>query len=64
MIPSAKRCVSSWIEQGRQANNVYDEGQAYTEQEHKDWLEEAGFGDFERIMLPDERSFIAARKMT
>jgi len=43
--------------------NVYDEGQAYTEQEHKDWLEEAGFGNFERIMLPDERSFITARKM-
>jgi len=23
--------------------NVYDEGQAYTEQEHKDWLEESWF---------------------
>jgi hypothetical protein len=43
--------------------NVYDEGQAYTEQEHKDWLEEAGFGDSERITLPDESSIIAARKM-
>jgi SAM-dependent methyltransferase len=43
--------------------NVYDEGQAYTEQEHKDWLEEAGFGDFERIIMPDERSIIVARKM-
>jgi hypothetical protein len=31
--------------------NVYDEGQAYTEQEHREWLEGAGFGDFERLML-------------
>jgi hypothetical protein len=44
--------------------NVYGEGQAYTEQEHKDWLAEAGFGDFERTILPDERSIITARKMT
>lgn len=43
--------------------NVYDEGQAYTEQEHKDWLEEAGFVDFERITLPEEGSIITARKM-
>ena len=43
--------------------NIYDEGQAYTEQEHKDWLEEVGFGDFERIVLPDESSIITARKM-
>jgi ubiquinone/menaquinone biosynthesis C-methylase UbiE len=43
--------------------NIYDEGQAYTEQEHKDWLEEAGFGDFERTVLPDESSIIAARRI-
>ncbi len=43
--------------------NVYNEGQAYTEQEYKDWLEEAGFGDFERIIRPDESSIIAARKI-
>jgi hypothetical protein len=43
--------------------NVYDEGRAYTEQEHKDWLEEAGFGDFERIIQPDGSSIITARKM-
>jgi hypothetical protein len=43
--------------------NVYDEGQAYTEQEHKDWLEEAGFGSFERITLPEGYSIITARKM-
>jgi ubiquinone/menaquinone biosynthesis C-methylase UbiE len=43
--------------------NVYDEGQAYTEQEHKDWLEEAGFVNFERIKLPEGGSTITARKM-
>ena len=42
--------------------NIYDEGQAYTEQEHKDWLKEAGFEDFERKILPDGFSFIRARK--
>ncbi len=43
--------------------NVYDEGQAYTEQEHKDWLEEADFGDFRRNILDDGSSIITARKI-
>lgn len=43
--------------------NVYEEGQAYTEQEHKDWLEEAGFDNFKRIVLPDLSSIITARKI-
>ena len=43
--------------------NVYDKGQAYTEQEYKEWLEEAGFGDFRRTILPDGGSIITARKM-
>jgi SAM-dependent methyltransferase len=43
--------------------NVYDEGQAYTEQEHQKWLEEASFGDFERLVMPDTRSIITARKI-
>ena len=42
--------------------NVYNEGQAYTEQEHRDWLSEAGFEHFERIKLPNGGSFISARK--
>ncbi len=42
--------------------NRYDEGQAYTEQEHRDWLKEVGFEDFEREILPDGFSFIRARK--
>ena len=43
--------------------NVYDEGQAYTEQEYKDWLEEAGFDSFRRTILADGSSVITARKM-
>ena len=31
--------------------NVYEEGQAYTEGEHRQWLEAAGFGDVERLPL-------------
>ena len=43
--------------------NVYDDGQAYTEQEHKDWLEEAGFGSFRRTILADGSSIITAMKI-
>ena len=42
--------------------NVYDGGQAYTEQEHRDWLTEAGFQDFERVVLPNGTSIVTARK--
>jgi len=42
--------------------NYYDEGQAYTEQEHMDWLTEAGFEGFERINLSEGGSWITARK--
>ncbi len=42
--------------------NIYDGGQAYTEQQHRDWLAEAGFGNTERTLLPDGRSIIVARK--
>jgi ubiquinone/menaquinone biosynthesis C-methylase UbiE len=44
--------------------NVYDEGQAYTEQEHKEWLIEAGFAKFERVTLPDGSQLICAQKPT
>jgi len=43
--------------------NVYDKGQAYTEQEHKEWLQEAGFECFRRTILPDGGSIITARKI-
>jgi ubiquinone/menaquinone biosynthesis C-methylase UbiE len=42
--------------------NYYDDGQAYTEQEHRDWLTEAGFEGFERTTLPEGGSWITARK--
>ena len=42
--------------------NIYDGGQAYTEQQHRDWLAEAGFENTERTLLPDGRSIIVARK--
>ena len=44
------------------AINVFDEGQAYTEQEHKNWLTEAGFKYSERVTLPNGTSIISARK--
>jgi SAM-dependent methyltransferase len=43
--------------------NLYDEGQAYTEQEHRDWLTEANFEDFECTRLSEGRSIITARKI-
>ncbi|RLC20457.1 MAG: hypothetical protein DRH93_13610 [Deltaproteobacteria bacterium] len=43
--------------------NVYEEGQAYAEEEHKDWLEEAGFDNFKRTVMPDGSSIITARKI-
>ena len=43
--------------------NIYHEGQAYTESEHREWLAEAGFvEDFERSTLPDGSGIIRARK--
>lgn len=44
--------------------NIYDEGQAYTEEEYKDWLVEAGFEGFQRVTLPDGSSIVTARKPT
>jgi SAM-dependent methyltransferase len=40
----------------------YSDGQAYTEQEYYDWLEEAGFVDFRRTALPKGASLLTARK--
>jgi len=46
--------------------NIYDHGQAYTEQEYRDWLAESGFVDFERVPLPSnpKNSIVTARKPT
>ena len=43
--------------------DIYDEGQAYTESEHREWLKKAGFEDFERKILPDGFSMVRARKL-
>jgi 2-hydroxy-4-(methylsulfanyl)butanoate S-methyltransferase len=43
--------------------NLYDGGQAYTEQEHRDWLGAAGFGEVQRDTLPDGTGVVIARKM-
>ena len=42
--------------------NIYEEGRAFTEAEHRDWLVEAGFATFERTMLPSGESIISAEK--
>ena len=42
--------------------NIYDEGQAYTEDEYHDWIIAAGFVDFRRDTLPDGLGIITAQK--
>jgi hypothetical protein len=44
--------------------STYDAGESYTEQEHRDWLRQAGFVDIERAnsLLPDNLSVMTARK--
>ena len=42
--------------------NNFDEGAAYTEHDYKDWLTQAGFDGFERVVLPNASSVIKARK--
>ena len=42
--------------------NSYEDAQAYTEQEHEDWLAEAGFTDFTRVVLPNSHSIMTGRK--
>jgi hypothetical protein len=44
--------------------NTYEKGESYTEQEHRDWLSDAGFSDIERApcLLADGNGLITARK--
>jgi O-methyltransferase domain/Dimerisation domain len=46
--------------------SVYDEGQAYTEREHRSWLAEAGFANIELYLsaAPGGASIVTARKRT
>jgi hypothetical protein len=41
----------------------FNSGESYTEQEHREWLSEAGFVDIERadFMLADEHGVMTAR---
>lgn len=45
--------------------NRFDNGGSYTEQEHRDWLSDAGFVDIERanFVLADEHGLMIARKL-
>jgi SAM-dependent methyltransferase len=43
--------------------NTYDEGQAYTEEEHQEWLIEAGLTDLTRVALPGGRRIMTGRKV-
>jgi 2-hydroxy-4-(methylsulfanyl)butanoate S-methyltransferase len=42
----------------------FDSGESYTEQEHRSWLNDAGFVEIERanFLLPDEHGLMTARK--
>jgi ubiquinone/menaquinone biosynthesis C-methylase UbiE len=42
--------------------NIFDEGQAYTEQEYRDWITDVGFTQCERLLLPNNTSIVSARK--
>jgi SAM-dependent methyltransferase len=42
---------------------AYEDGQAYTESEYRDWLAEAGFEDIKRHVNPDGASIISAAKL-
>lgn len=42
--------------------NDCDNGQTYTEDEHRTWLNEAGFADIERLVLSSGESIVTARK--
>ena len=41
---------------------AYQDGQAYTEQEYHEWLAEAGFAAFGRVVFPDGASILTAHK--
>ena len=42
--------------------NIFDEGRAYTEGEHRTWLTAAGFAEVERVLLPEGVSIMTARE--
>ena len=44
--------------------NIYDDGKAYTLQEHKDWLAEAEYEGFDVHMLAPQWTLISAKNPT
>jgi hypothetical protein len=44
--------------------NIYDDGQAYTQSQYRQWLEEAGFTKIEFTMIPGTDAIIRARRPT
>jgi SAM-dependent methyltransferase len=42
--------------------NIFDDGHAYTESEHRAWLTALGFTEIERVPLPEGVSIVTARK--
>jgi hypothetical protein len=60
-------CLSPWQAVGLNIAflSIYDEGQAYTEGEHRTWLGDAGFSDIEVRWgdAPGGASLITARKI-
>jgi hypothetical protein len=44
--------------------NLLEAGESHTEEEHREWLSEAGFVDIERasFLLPDGSGLMTARK--
>jgi hypothetical protein len=45
MLDNSRFEPKSAVEMNLVYINVYDNGQSYTEDEHRDWLQEAGFED-------------------
>jgi SAM-dependent methyltransferase len=50
------------VEGGLVLLNNYADGEAYTEQEYYDWLDEAGFEAFDRVVMSDSSSILTAYK--
>ena len=74
LAPGGEICISGWVldDSGLApvgiavSNyaflNIYDDGRAYTEAEHRDWLADAGFVGIERREVAGDRSLVTARK--
>ena len=62
VLDDSRLSPAEWVLRNLRFINVFDDGQAYTEQEYRGWLSEAGFDGVERLPLPDTMSMVVARK--